>query len=173
MNIVLTGFMASGKTEISKAVEQMSAYKRLDTDDMIAEEAKMTINEIFEKYGEEYFRKLEHEIIKKASDEDNAVIATGGGAVLNRNNISELRKNGVIINLSPDFSVIKERVESAAATRPLLQNQSIDEIRERFEDRREFYDNCDYKIRVVSGRTPKSYAMEILKIMDDVNNKKI
>ncbi|MGN0149864.1 MAG: shikimate kinase [Clostridia bacterium] len=173
MNIVLTGFMASGKTEISKAVEQMSAYKRLDTDDMIAEEAKMTINEIFEKYGEEYFRKLEHEIIKKASDEDNAVIATGGGAVLNRNNISELRKNGVIINLSPDFSVIKERVESAAATRPLLQNQSIDEIRERFESRREFYDNCDYKIRVVSGRTPKSYAMEILKIMDDVNNKKI
>ncbi|MCI5605590.1 MAG: shikimate kinase [Clostridia bacterium] len=173
MNIVLTGFMASGKTEISKAVEQMSAYKRLDTDDMIAEEAKMTINEIFAKYGEEYFRKLEHEIIKKASDEDNAVIATGGGTVLNRNNISELRKNGVIINLSPDFSVIKERVEDAAATRPLLQNQSIDEIRERFEKRREFYDNCDYKIRVVSGRTPKSYAMEILKIMDDISNKKI
>ena len=51
--------------------------------------------------------------------------------------------------------------------------QSIDEIRERFEKRREFYDNCDYKIRVVSGRTPKSYAMEILKIMDDISNKKI
>lgn len=168
MNIVLTGFMASGKTEISKAIASISKYELIDTDDMIVEEAGMTINEIFANHGEEYFRKLENEIIKKAAAKDNAVIATGGGVVLNRENISELRKTGIIFNLSPDFSVIEERLEKAAATRPLLRNQSMDEIRSQFEKRRPFYDNCDCKINVISGRTPKSYAMEILSTVEEM-----
>lgn len=167
MNIVLTGFMATGKTEVSKAIEAMSHYRRIDTDDMIENEAQCRINDIFKRYGEEYFRKLESEIIKEAAKADNAVIATGGGSVLKEENIIELRKNGVIFNLSPDFSVIRERLERAALTRPLLQNSSIDEIRERFESRKEFYNDCDYKIHVVHGRTAKSYAMEILKIIEN------
>lgn len=165
MNIVLTGFMASGKTEISKAVAAISKYSRLDTDDMIVSSAGMTINEIFAKYGEEYFRRLESEIIKEAARRDGMVIATGGGVVLNRENIDELRKTGVIFNLAPEFSVVRDRLESAAATRPLLKNQNIDEVRKLFDVRSPFYDNCDYKIKVVNGRTPKSYAMEILDIM--------
>lgn len=167
MNIVLTGFMASGKTEISKAIAEMSQYSRLDTDDMIVEKAGMTINEIFAKHGEEYFRRLEREIVKIAAESKNAVIATGGGAVLDKANIDELRKTGVIINLAPDFSVIKDRLENAAATRPLLKNRSIDEIKKRFESRMPYYDNCDYQIKIVHGRTPKSYAMEILSIMEN------
>lgn len=166
MNIVLTGFMASGKTEISKAIEAISKYERIDTDDMIEEAAGITINEIFAKYGEEYFRNLEHEIVKQAAKQNNAVIATGGGVVLNRDNIDELRKNGVIFNLAPDFEVIADRIETAAATRPLLKNQSMDDIKERFIRRQPFYDNCDYKISVIHGRSAKSYAMEILNIMD-------
>lgn len=167
MNIVLTGFMASGKTEISKAVAAISKYEYVDTDDMIAEKAGMSINEIFQKRGEEYFRELEQEIIKKATAMDNAVISTGGGVVLNEDNMAALRKTGVIFNLAPDFSVIADRLGSAAATRPLLKNQSIDEVRERFIKRQPFYDNCDYKIKVVNGRTAKSYAMEILQIMEN------
>lgn len=167
MNIVLTGFMASGKTEISKAIASMSGYSRLDTDDMIVKEAGMPINDIFAVYGEEYFRKLEHETVKKASECDGVVIATGGGVVLKAENMRELRKSGVIFNLSPDFSVIADRLEAAAATRPLLQNQSIDEIKTRFEKRQPFYDDCDYKIKVVTGRTPESCAEEILKLMEN------
>lgn len=168
MNIVLTGFMASGKTEISKAIASISKYERIDTDDMIEETAKMTINQIFAEYGEEHFRALEREIIKKAALLDNVVIATGGGVVLDRSNIDELRRTGIIFNLSPDFSVIEERLEAAAATRPLLKNQNIDEVKERFIKRKPFYDNCDYKIHVISGRTTKSYAIEILDIMKNI-----
>ncbi len=167
MNIVLTGFMASGKTEISKAIASISKYALIDTDDMIVKKAGITINEIFAKYGEEYFRGLESENVKEAAKGDNMVISTGGGVVLRSANIDELRKTGVIFNLAPDFSVIKDRLEAAAATRPLLKNQSIDEVRKRFDERRPFYDNCDYKIKVVNGRTPKSYAMEILGIMEN------
>lgn len=166
MNIVLTGFMASGKTEISKAIAEISQYKLIDTDEMIADQAGMSINEIFANYGEERFREIEHETIKKAAALDGYVIATGGGVPLNRNNIEVLRQNGVIVNLAPAFSVIQERLESARATRPLLQNQSIAEIKKRFEDRIPFYNNCDEKISIINGRTPKSYAMEILSICE-------
>ena len=78
MNIVLTGFMATGKTEISKAISEISKYNLVDTDDMIVEQEGITINEIFDKCGEEYFRKTECEVIKKAAEMKNVVIATGG-----------------------------------------------------------------------------------------------
>ncbi|MCC8161506.1 MAG: shikimate kinase [Oscillospiraceae bacterium] len=168
MNIVITGFMASGKTEISKAIAQMSCYSLIDTDDMIVQKTNMTINEIFDKYGEEHFRKIEREIIEEAAESKNAVISTGGGVVLDKRNIDILRKTGVIINLAPEFSVIEERLEKARETRPLLKRDSIEDIKKRFEMRKPFYDNCDYKVNVINGRTPRSYAMEILKIMEDI-----
>ena len=151
MNIVLTGFMATGKTEISKAISEISKYNLVDTDDMIVEQEGITINEIFDKCGEEYFRKTECEVIKKAAE---------------MKNVENLRKTGVIFNLSPDFSVIRERLEEARKTRPLLKRDSIENIKKRFDDRKPFYDNCDYKIKVIHGRTPRSYAMEILEIME-------
>lgn len=166
MNIVLTGFMASGKTEISKSIAEISKYKLVDTDDMIVGEMNMSINEIFAKYGEEYFRNAEREAVLKAAEMDNAVIATGGGVVLDERNIDVLRKTGIIFNLSPSFSVIKERIDEARKTRPLMAKDSIEEIEKRFDDRKKFYDNCDYKINVINGRTPKSYALEIIKIAE-------
>ncbi len=165
-NIVLTGFMASGKTEISKAIAQISQYKLIDTDDMIVEAAGMSINEIFAKYGEEEFRRIEHECICRAAQMSGMVIATGGGAVLNKENIKELRKKGKIFNLAPEFKVIEERLAAAAATRPLLQNQDIAAVKKRFEDRLPYYADCDCKIHVISGRSPKSYAMEIISLME-------
>lgn len=165
-NIVLTGFMAAGKTEISKAIAEISKYKLIDTDDMIAEAMGMSINEIFAKYGEEEFRRIEHECICKAAKMSGMVIATGGGAVLKKENIEELRKKGKIFNLAPDFKVIEERLAAAAATRPLLKNQDIAAVKKRFEDRLPYYADCDCKIHVISGRSPKSYAMEIISLME-------
>ena len=165
MNIVLTGFMASGKTEISKAIAEISRYKLVDTDDMIVESMNISINDIFAKYGEEYFRKTEHEIVAKAAKMENTVIATGGGVVLDKDNVALLRENGVIFNLAPDFDVIRGRLEEARKTRPLLKHESIENIEKRFNDRKPFYDDCDYKVNVINGRTPRSYAMEILDIM--------
>ena len=165
MNIVLTGFMATGKTEISKALCTLTDRKYIDTDQMIENAEGISINEIFAQYGEEYFRKAEKEAVKKAASEKNAVIATGGGVVLDKENIDILRKSSVIINLHPDFEVIKERLKKASATRPLLQNQSIEDVRKRFDARLPFYANCDEKVHIVSGKTPLEFAKEILEIM--------
>ncbi len=165
MNIVLTGFMATGKSHISRAISRMSDYKFIDTDDMIVDAEGMSINEIFEKYGEEYFRKVEYECVCKAAAMDNMIIATGGGAVLNKANIAELRKNGKIVNLAPEFSVIEERLKAASATRPLLKNQDIEAVRKRFNDRIPFYADCDFKIKVTNDRTPEDFAREILALV--------
>lgn len=167
MNIVLTGFMATGKTAIGRAIADNSGYAFEDTDSMIVTRSGMEINEIFDKYGEERFREMEREAVCDAAKRDNTVIATGGGVVLDKRNIDTLRKNGVIFNLNPDFSVIESRVSEARATRPLMKNENIEEIKKRFEQRKPFYDNCDCKIHITHDRTPASYAEEILKIMEE------
>lgn len=158
--------MASGKTEISKAISRLSDYKLADTDDMIVQRERKTINEIFAEAGEDGFRKIEHEIVLEAAKLDGYVIATGGGAVLNSGNIAALRRNGVIVNLSPDFSVIRSRLQAARDSRPLLRDGDIESIHKRFRDRLPFYADCDISVKVVNGKTPEQYAREILNLCE-------
>lgn len=167
MNIVLTGFMATGKTKISRCLAELTSYELIDTDAAVEAEAGMSINDIFAKYGEEHFRELETAAVKKAAGADRTVISTGGGTVLRSENIEELRKNGVIVNLAPEFEVIKARIEKAADTRPLMNGQSIEAVKKRFDDRQPFYDNCDIKIKVTNEKTPLEHAREILRALDN------
>lgn len=169
MNIVLTGFMATGKTKISRCLAKLTDYDLIDTDEMIESGAGMSINDIFSKYGEEYFRDLETDAVKRASKMDRTIISTGGGTVLRSENINALRENGVIVNLAPDFDVIRERMEKAAGTRPLMNGQSAEAVKKRFDERQPFYDNCDIKINVTNEKTPEEHAREILRALD-INN---
>lgn len=162
MNIVLTGFMASGKTEISKKLAKLLGYRLVDTDALIVEGTHMSINDIFETKGEAEFRRIEHDIIRRVSELDNTVISTGGGVVLNQDNMKALRKNGVIVNLSPSFEVILERLNGARSTRPLLRNSDIADIKKRFNDRLPYYADCDLKISVSNEYAPDHFAKEIL-----------
>lgn len=167
MNIVLTGFMASGKTQISKVLSKLMGYELVDTDELIEQKTGLSINGIFEKYGEDKFREIEHQIIVEVSEFDNTVISTGGGVVLNPDNISLLRQNGVIINLAPDFDTILKRLNSARATRPLLKNSDIDDIKKRFCDRLPFYADCDIKIKVSNEYPPLYFAKQIMKLIQE------
>lgn len=160
-NIVLTGFMASGKTETAKAIASLYGMEYVDTDSLVVQAEKRDINTIFAVNGEAYFRDAETEAVKAAARHTNAVIATGGGVVLRSGNIDILRKTGVIYNLAPDFSIIAERVTEAAKTRPLMKNRSMDDIRANFEKRMPFYANCDFKIEVKNGDTAEDTAKAI------------
>lgn len=164
MNIVLTGFMASGKSSISEEIARISGMKLIDTDEMIVEREGMSINDIFEQRGEKAFRMIEQDMVFEVSAVDNCVISTGGGVPLNKENMQALHKNGIIFNLDPDFEVIMNRLDAARGTRPLLKNSEIDDIRIRFEQRKPFYADCDHSIHITDGRTPESYAIEILSL---------
>lgn len=171
MNVVLTGFMASGKSAVGDALAKLMKRKIVDTDEMIINYAGKSINRIFSEDGEERFRELEHEIIKKASKMNDTIISTGGGVPLNKRNMDILRENGVIVNISPEFEIIMSRLNgSSRAVRPLVKNQSEDQIRKRYESRREFYDNCDIKIHI----TKEAPVMETAKrVLSELNKKGI
>ena len=87
MNVVLIGFMGTGKSSIGKLFSAKLGYKFIDSDQQIEYDLKMSISDIFAKHGETYFRQAEHRIIKKISQYNKAVISTGGGVVLNKDNM--------------------------------------------------------------------------------------
>ena len=107
-NIVLIGFMGSGKTSVGKRLSLVLKREFIDTDDFIEKREGMTINEIFKEKGEEEFRKIERELYKRFSTPKKKIIATGGGVIKNPANIANLKKGGVIVYLKSSPEKIKE-----------------------------------------------------------------
>lgn len=145
-NIVLVGLMGSGKTTAGKLIAEKSGKIFVDTDELIEQETKKSINEIFEAYGEAYFRDLEIEIIKRVSLSFNQVISTGGGAVENLTNINNLKKNGVIFYLYAPANKLFDRIKNEI-NRPLLRNNNpLDTLEKLLDKREKFYSLADVKI---------------------------
>ncbi len=147
MNIVLTGFMGTGKSEVGKLLSRKLGWQFFDIDELIEKRQGMKISDIFEKKGENFFREIETDTIKEFSKNENAVIACGGGAVLRAENMSALEDNGVIVCLIAQPEVIYERLKEDN-TRPLLKvKDPLKRIKEIFEFRNEFYHGCSLSIR--------------------------
>lgn len=163
-NIVLTGFMASGKTVVGQRIAQLTGYRFVDLDVWIEKKMQMTVSQIFERFGEGYFRDLESEAARECAGLKNSVISCGGGAVLRPENIENLRKNAIIFNLDPSEEVIAARLSGAASTRPLLKEGDIEDAFMRFRERKPFYDRCDWKIKIELNQTIDEIAKEILAI---------
>ena len=122
MNVVLIGFMGSGKTVVAEAVAKKLKLPHIEMDDLILKKAKRkTVNEIFDKDGEMKFRELEIEVAKDLVKKDNCVISTGGGIVFNKIITDYLRENGFIIHLRTSFAEAKRRLENAK-DRPLFRD---------------------------------------------------
>lgn len=138
-NIVLIGFMGSGKTSIGKKLSLVLKREFIDTDDFIEKREGMSINEIFEKKGESEFRKMEKELYKRFSKPKKKIIATGGGVIKNPANIANLKKGGVIIYLKSSPEKIAQNLKFDN-TRPILQVPDKEgKIRELLEEREPFY----------------------------------
>ena len=118
-NIALIGFMGSGKSTIGRILAKYMDMKFIDIDKLIAAREKKTIPEIFSEKGEQYFRKLEREIVLEESLNNNIVIATGGGVIIDNENIKNLKETSFIVYLDCTIECIYERVKNSK-TRPLL-----------------------------------------------------
>lgn len=167
MNIVLTGYMGSGKTAVGKYLAEICGLYFTDTDALIEEKCGMSVSKIFEASGEEYFRDVEASVVKKVAEADSMVISTGGGVVLKTENVAKLRENGVIINLEPTEDVICARLGIDDGTRPLIKGSPMEEIIERFKARKPYYDNCDVKISVTEDKGIEETAREIIKVLEE------
>jgi len=161
-NIVLTGFMGTGKTEVGRELSRLTGFTFIDADEEIVKSEGMPITEIFKQKGETYFRETETQVVKEISKKKNAIISTGGGAVLRKENMDALREGGIIVCLTASPETILERAGSDD-TRPLLQVEDpLKKIRELLEYRMPFYRQADMMIET-EGKTPLEVAEEILK----------
>ena len=145
-NIILMGFMGSGKTTVGKILSKDFMYKFFDTDTEIEKKTGMTVSDIFDKYGESRFRELEIEVVEEISEEENAVISTGGGIVLNECNMKNLCKKGYIVYLEASSEKIYDNLKDDT-TRPLLANlnsqqEKLKKIQELLSKREPLY--CRY-----------------------------
>ena len=136
-SVVLIGMPASGKSTIGRLLaERLTDYTLIDTDSLIERTQGMKIAEIFEKYSEDYFRKLEYDTIKMICTGNNKIISIGGGAFENPDTRSTLLNFGVVFYLKSDIDVLYYRV-SKDASRPLLNNENPHQILENLLKKRE------------------------------------
>jgi len=161
-NIVLTGFMGTGKTEVGKILSQKLGFVLIDSDAEIEREQKTTIADIFNRFGEAAFRDMESAMIKRLSVLKKAVLSTGGGAVLRAENMDALRSNWVIVCLEATPETILSRT-STSKDRPLLQvADPLQKIRDLYEFRRPYYEKADIIINT-DNISPLQVAEEIIK----------
>jgi len=167
-NIVLVGFMGTGKTMVGKLLATQLKRRRLCLDDMIEWRVGKPITRIFEEDGEPYFRKIESEVVKVASHDKSVVIDAGGGVVIDRSNIKRLKEHGIVICLIARPEVIYNRTKGRMH-RPLLNiSDPVAGIKELLNKRQEYYSRADYTIDT-SDITPEEIAAKILDIMKRKN----
>ena len=148
-NIVLIGFMGSGKTTVGKSVAKILDMKFIDMDELIEKKDGRRISEIFKCNGEKYFRELESQVAEECSRMNNVVISTGGGVILNQDNIKNLKKSSLVFYLKADANCIYQRVRYSK-TRPLLNVEDpLKKIEELLNGRKEFYEkSCDVEVDI-------------------------
>lgn len=145
-NIILVGFMGTGKTVVGKKVAERLNLRYVSTDDVIEEREQRPISEIFATEDEPYFRTVEKEVVKEVSQMENVVIAAGGGAVLDEENVRNLKAHGVMICLSATPQAILKRTKEDSA-RPLLKVEDPKKkIKELLRLRAPYYAKADYTI---------------------------
>ncbi len=145
-NVILTGFMGTGKTTIGQRLAKALNWGFIDTDQEIERVTGLTVTQVFEKYGEIRFRSEETLVSKRIAALNKHVIATGGGIVLNPENMDLLRQNGTIICLTADPAVIQARI-GRKKNRPLLKKDSSQvKIEQLLKEREPFYQNCEFAV---------------------------
>ncbi len=179
-NIVLIGFMGAGKTEVGKILAKNNGFNFIDLDSLIEIEEGMSITEIFKQKGENYFRNIETEILKKlyknktdiykiagkceqigSKENKNWVISTGGGMPAFNDNMKLLKNVGTTIYLKADAKTIYERIKSETH-RPVLGEKGFTEakVAEKLKEREKFYEQADIII-YTDGLTVAAIAEEI------------
>ena len=141
-NIVIIGMSGIGKSEKGKYLANLLGWTFLDTDEEIVRREKITIEEIFIKYGEDYFRDVESNLMSEISTMSNMVISTGGGIVLNSDNIENLRKNGYIFLFMGKIQTIVDNLTSSNVVRPLLKGGTAtlyEKVEKLFRSREQLY----------------------------------
>jgi len=161
-NLILIGFMGTGKTEVGRLLAESLNRRLADTDQIVTEREGLSVRNIFAGRGEAYFRRREAEVVAELSAQKGLVVATGGGVVLDRENVRLLKENGFLVWLDADVAVLQNRL-AGDTTRPLLSGGK--DMVELYRMREQIYrDAADVRVDT-TGKAPLTVASEILEII--------
>lgn len=161
-NIVLIGFMGTGKSTVSSYLKKNFGMEVVEMDQIISERQGMNISDIFKTYGEEYFRDLETDLLIEMQSRKNVVISCGGGVPMRERNVVEMKKNGKVVLLTAKPETILERVKNDHG-RPLLEgNKNVEFIVELMEKRREKYEAAADIMIETDGKTKQEICKELM-----------
>ena len=170
MNIVLIGYRCSGKTSVGRTLAGKLGRDFLDTDALIEEKAGYSIEMIVAREGWEHFRALEKRVVGEVSRRENLVIATGGGVVMDQENVENLRRNGYIIWLKGNAEVLEWRMnreERSGNTRPSLTGTDpLEEIKQVLKVRTPFYEQAGNLIVDTSTLSVAEVVDSIIKYLE-------
>ena len=165
MNIVLIGYRCSGKTEVGKILARELEKDFLDTDELIEDNAGCSIETIIAKDGWNHFREIEKSLIEEVSRRNNLIIATGGGVVMDEDNVKNLKENAWIVWLDGKLEVLGERMnreQKSGKIRPSLTGvDPLEEIKQVLDVRIPFYKKAANFVVDTSNRTLEKVAASI------------
>lgn len=167
-NIVLIGFMGTGKTTVGRLLAGRFGLAFVDMDDEIAARAGKPIPRIFAEDGEPHFRAMERDVAREVAARRGQVVATGGGVVLNPDNVRDFAASGLVVCLTADPETIVKRV-SGDSTRPLLAGDRDEKMRKALsllEKRKPLYDALPHRIDT-SRMSPEGVASAVAALYDD------
>ena len=154
--------MGVGKSTVSNALQNTFAMDVVEMDEMIAKKNNMSISEIFDLHGEEYFRNEETNLLKEVGNEKNKIVSCGGGVAMREINVQEMRKSGKIILLTAKPETILERVKENH-DRPLLENnKTVEYVSELMEKRRPAYEAAADIVIATDGKSANEICEEII-----------
>ena len=161
-NIFLIGFMGAGKSTISDYLKNALAMDVVEMDQCIVERQGMSISDIFETYGEEYFRELETNLLIEMQSQSNVVVSCGGGVPMRERNVVEMKKNGRVVLLTAKPETILERVKDNH-DRPLLENNNtVPFIADLMEKRRAKYEAAADIVIQTDGKSELEICEELI-----------
>ena len=172
-NIVLIGFMGAGKSTVSEYLSAMFAMDVVEMDQEIVAREEMSIPDIFDTYGEEYFRNLETKLLIEMQERKNTIVACGGGAALRAENVKEMKKNGRVVLLTAHPETILERVKDSE-DRPLLNgNKNVEFIDNLMESRREKYEAAADIVVHTDKKDINTICEEIIQKLSEMDEKTV
>ena len=169
--IALVGFMGVGKSSLGRVLSKKLNFSHIDTDIVIEKKKNMNISDIFEFYGENYFRELEQDIIIDIiNNNKNTVISLGGGSFLNIEIREKIKKSCISIWLNANIDVIYNRIENSKNIRPLLSKTNKNDLEALLKKRSFIYKEADIKIET-GNLNKNSLIEEILNKLKSLEHK--
>lgn len=178
INLVLCGFMGSGKSRLGRYLANKLQIKFEDLDECLQNELQMSVSQIFEKFGQDYFRGVERELVLRKSKDQNRILSLGGGSLSSQTVVEEIKENNTLVFIAPEFTDLISRIQGKSK-RPLVMNNNgsyksiqelLTDLYPLYESRLEFYSQAHVTFKPDPSWSAEKSGSELLKLIKSDNH---